>query len=92
MARVKLRLDHTPKFVNSKLLLQTDLSDKENLRKMFVDFLNIHVSDLTLDLSMSTVTGLADLAEDEIIPIPISMEVCISQVHKLFIDIFSCLL
>lgn len=52
-----------------------DLSDKENLRKVFVDFLNIHVSDLNLDLSMSTVTGLADLAEDEIILIPIPMEV-----------------
>lgn len=54
-----------------------DLSDKDNLRKVFVDFLNVQVNDLSLELSMSTVTGLADLAEDEIIPVPIPMEVII---------------
>ncbi|KAF5286738.1 hypothetical protein FQA39_LY04160 [Lamprigera yunnana] len=78
-ARIKLRLDHIPKFPSSKSLLQLDLSNNENLRKVFVDFLNIFVSDLSLDLSMSTVTGLADLIEDEIIPIPIPMEITLEN-------------
>ncbi|KAF5270496.1 hypothetical protein FQA39_LY08374 [Lamprigera yunnana] len=63
----------------SKLLLQLVLSNNENLRKVFVDFLNIFVSGLSFDLSMSTVTGLADLIEDEIIPIPIPMEIALEN-------------
>ncbi|KAF5297495.1 hypothetical protein FQA39_LY12089 [Lamprigera yunnana] len=78
-ARIKLRLDHIPKFPSSKSLLQLDLSNNENLRKVFVDFFNIFVSDLCLDLSTSTVTGLADLIEDEIIPIPISTEITLEN-------------
>ncbi|XP_031339303.1 UHRF1-binding protein 1-like isoform X3 [Photinus pyralis] len=78
-AKVKLRLDHSPKFPSSKSLLEIDLSNSENLRNVFVDFLNIFVTDLNLDLSMSTLTGLADLIEDEIIPIPIPMEISVEN-------------
>jgi hypothetical protein len=37
--------------------------------------MEIKVNDLSLDLSMSTVTGLADLVEDEVIPQPLPMQV-----------------
>ncbi|KAF5308895.1 hypothetical protein FQR65_LT00595 [Abscondita terminalis] len=86
VARIKLRLDHTPKFPSSKSLLDIDLSNNENLRKVFVDFLNVFVSDLCLDLSMSTLTGLADLIEDEIIPIPIPMEVSVENLDLNLIE------
>lgn len=39
------------------------------------------MKDLTLDLSMSTVIGLNDLAEDEIISKPLPMEVLLSNVR-----------
>jgi hypothetical protein len=38
-------------------------------------FKEIKVNDLRLDLSMSTVTGLAELFEDEVIPQPFPMQV-----------------
>lgn len=41
---------------------------------------DVRVKDLTLDLSMSTIIGLADLAEDEIISKPLPMEVLVSNV------------
>lgn len=38
------------------------------------------MKDLALDLSMSTITGLGDLAEDEVISIPLPMEVLLKNV------------
>lgn len=55
--------------------MEMDFSDKTQLRKLFKNLLTIHVSNLNLELTMSTVTGLADLAEDEIISTPVPMEV-----------------
>lgn len=52
-----------------------DFSDKDRLKKLFKDILNLQVTDLKLELTMSTVIGLADLAEDEIIAPAIPMEV-----------------
>lgn len=43
--------------------------------RLFKDMLIVEVRDLALTLNMSTVTGLADLIEDEIIPVPIPMQV-----------------
>lgn len=74
-SRVKLRLDHSLILPSSKSLMEMDFSDKTQLKKLFKDLLTIHVNGLSLELSMSTVTGLADLAEDEIIATPIPMEV-----------------
>lgn len=54
-----------------------DLHDKAGLMAMFEDTLEVRVSDVPLTLSMSSVTGLADLAEDEIVPTPIPLEVSI---------------
>jgi len=39
------------------------------------DYMEIKVNDLHLDLNMSTVTGLAELVEDEVIPQPLPMQV-----------------
>lgn len=74
-SRVKLRLDHNLILPSSKSLMEMDFSDKTLLKKLFKDLLTIHVNSLNLELTMSTVMGLADLAEDEIIATPIPMEV-----------------
>lgn len=55
--------------------MEMDFSDKAELKKLFKNMLTIHVNNLNLELTMSTVTGLADLAEDEVIGTPIPMEV-----------------
>ncbi|XP_071525078.1 bridge-like lipid transfer protein family member 3B isoform X2 [Panulirus ornatus] len=43
-------------------------------------FLNAQVADLNMSLLMSTITGLIDLIEDEIIPQPLQMEVLVERV------------
>lgn len=52
-----------------------NVHDKENVMNLFEDKLEMKVSNIAMALSMSSVTGLADLAEDEIIPKPIPMQV-----------------
>lgn len=66
-------------------MMQLDFRDRDNLKKLFKDMLVIRVTDLYLDLSMSTATGLADLVEDEIIPIPLPMQVYLDNV-QLFLN------
>lgn len=61
-------------------MMELDFRDRENLAKIFKDMLTIEVRDLTLNLNMSTVIGLADLAEDEIIPIPLPMRVSLFKI------------
>ena len=56
-----------------------DLHDKVGLMAMFEDTVEIRVADVPLTLTMSSVTGLADLAEDEVIPKPIPLEVSFSK-------------
>lgn len=76
--KVKLRLDHD--VIESELatIKTMDISNKNHLRRLFKDTLNIQINDIELDLNMSTVTGLADLTEDEIIPVQIPMQVLLS--------------
>jgi hypothetical protein len=45
----------------------------------------IKVNDLSLDLNMSTVTGLADLVEDEVIPQPHPMQVSLPTMSIILI-------
>lgn len=52
-----------------------NMHDKESVLNLFEDKLEMKVANVTMALSMSSVTGLADLAEDEIIPKPIPMQV-----------------
>lgn len=61
-----------------------NVHDKENVMSLFEDKLEVKVVNVAMTLSMSSVTGLADLAEDEIIPKPIPMQVCIFAISSIF--------
>lgn len=74
-SKVKLRLDHTLALSSPSLLSQYDLTDKDNMRKAFIDCLTMEIKDLSLNLNMSTATGLADFIEDEFIAIPLPLKV-----------------
>lgn len=67
-------------------MLELNFTERENMKKLFRDSLVIYVNDLGLDLTMSTVTGLADLAEDEIIVPPIPLEVSYIQYYLHMLD------
>lgn len=51
------------------------ITDKKAVLDWFKTAVEIRVKDLSLDMAMSTVIGLADLAEDEIIGKPLPIEV-----------------
>lgn len=67
-----------------------DVHDKESVMHLFENKLEMKVANVAMALSMSSVTGLADLAEDEIIPKPIPMQVRIIVGDILF-AIYCCL-
>lgn len=52
-----------------------DLDNKDKVLALFEDKVVIDVSNVPLNISMSFVTGLSDLTEDEIIPKPIPVQV-----------------
>lgn len=56
-------------------MLDMDLTNRDTFASLFLDLVNITVKDLSLNLNMSTVTGLADLIEDEVIPVPFPVKV-----------------
>ena len=47
---------------------------------------HVKIKDLDLNLSMSTVIGLGDLAEDEVIPAPIPMDIELDNVRLNLIE------
>lgn len=51
-----------------------------SVKSWFKRKLNVEVKKINLQLSMSTVVGLADLAEDEVIPMSFPMEVMVENV------------
>lgn len=53
------------------------ITDKKTVLDWFDTTVEIRVKDLRLDMAMSTVIGLADLAEDEIIAKPLPIRVSI---------------
>lgn len=55
-----------------------DVHNKQGVLDLFEDKVEVNVTDVALVLSMSSITGLTDLIEDEIIPKPIPL-----QVHKI---------
>lgn len=57
-----------------------NITDKKSILSWFKRKLNVEVKNIDLQLSMSTVVGLGDLAEDEVIPTPIPMEVMLENV------------
>ncbi|XP_026823557.1 UHRF1-binding protein 1 isoform X6 [Ooceraea biroi] len=57
-----------------------NVHDKESVMNLFEDKLEIKVANVAMALSMSSVTGLADLAEDEIIPKPIPVQIYVENI------------
>nr|XP_034181144.1 UHRF1-binding protein 1 isoform X1 [Osmia lignaria] len=52
-----------------------DVHNKQGVLDLFEDKVEVNVTDVTLVLSMSSITGLTDLIEDEIIPKPIPLQI-----------------
>jgi hypothetical protein len=63
----RLRLNHT---VSPGVTV-----NRTSFKDWCKDYMEIKVNDLCLELNMSTVTGLAELIEDEVIPQPLPMQV-----------------
>ncbi|XP_076231903.1 bridge-like lipid transfer protein family member 3B isoform X2 [Calliopsis andreniformis] len=57
-----------------------DLHNKESVLDLFEDKLHVNVTDITMTLSMSSITGLTDLVEDEIIPKPIPLQIYLESI------------
>ncbi|XP_011633226.1 UHRF1-binding protein 1-like isoform X1 [Pogonomyrmex barbatus] len=57
-----------------------NVHDKESVINLFEDKLEMKVANVEMALSMSSITGLADLAEDEIIPKPIPMQIYLENI------------
>ncbi|XP_014482359.1 PREDICTED: UHRF1-binding protein 1 isoform X2 [Dinoponera quadriceps] len=57
-----------------------NVHDKESVMNLFEDKLEMKVGNVAMALSMSSVTGLADLVEDEIIPKPIPMQIYLENI------------
>lgn len=74
-AKIKLRLDHSLKPSCYQSLLEMDVVDGAKLKKVFTDYVKMLVTNLEMELSMSTIAGLADLVEDEVTPVPIPVDV-----------------
>lgn len=53
-----------------------DVHNKQSVLDLFEDKLEVEVTNISLALAMSSITGLTDLIEDEIIPRPIALQVC----------------
>ncbi|VEN47609.1 unnamed protein product [Callosobruchus maculatus] len=79
-SKIRVRLDHTLSLPSSKSMMELDFRNRDNLAKIFRDMLTVEAKDLALILNMSTAVGLADLIEDEIIPIPLPMKITLENI------------
>ncbi|KAH8263538.1 hypothetical protein KR044_010264, partial [Drosophila immigrans] len=74
---IRLRLEETlnmPKEIEG-------IIDRKRIQSWFTHHAEIRVKDISLDLSMSTVIGLGDLAEDEIISPPMPVTINLENVR-----------
>ncbi|XP_064535125.1 bridge-like lipid transfer protein family member 3A isoform X1 [Drosophila montana] len=74
---IRLRLEETlnmPKEIEG-------IIDRKRIQSWFTHHAEIHVKDINIDLSMSTVIGLGDLAEDEIISSPMPLTINLENVR-----------
>lgn len=53
-----------------------DVHNKQSVLDLFEDKLEVKVTNVSMALAMSSISGLTDLTEDEIIPRPIPLQVC----------------
>ena len=74
-----VRIISTTDFRKGTTIQQTpnniNFYNKESVMDLFEDNIKVSVTDIPLALNMSSVTGLADLFEDEIMPKPIPTQV-----------------
>ncbi|GAB0089287.1 UHRF1-binding protein 1-like [Sergentomyia squamirostris] len=66
--------------------LENGIKDKKNVLSWFNHKVDVLVKDLTMQLSMSTVIGLNDLCEDEVIPRPLPMDISVENVKLNLIE------
>lgn len=59
----------------SELQPPININDKERILGLFEDNIVIKINDVPITMSMSFVTGLTDLIEDEVVPKPIPIKV-----------------
>ncbi|XP_076289523.1 bridge-like lipid transfer protein family member 3B isoform X2 [Lasioglossum baleicum] len=57
-----------------------DVHNKQSVLDLFEDKLDVKVHDISMALSMSSISGLTDLFEDEIIPKPIPMQIYLETI------------
>ncbi|XP_067623450.1 bridge-like lipid transfer protein family member 3B isoform X2 [Eurosta solidaginis] len=79
---IRLRLEETlnpPK-------VHINVTDKKTIQSWITHHAEVRVRDVNLDLSMSTVIGLGDLAEDEIITTPLPVTVHVENVKLNLIE------
>lgn len=84
-SRIRMRMDHELSIPTSALA-QYDLHDRAAVRALFRDEIQARARDLALELTMSSVTGLADLIEDEIFPEMIPLRLDIDNIRLLLIE------
>lgn len=65
-----------------------DIHNKQSVLDLFEDKLEVIITNISMALSMSSVSGLTDLTEDEIIPRPIPLQVHRILLYHLLIVIF----
>lgn len=80
-ACVQLRFEHKVRHDGSDVSL-LDLSRAAAQAKRFEEKILVRVNDLTLSLNASTLSGINDLFEDEIIVMPIPTEVNYASKQK----------
>ncbi|XP_055853904.1 bridge-like lipid transfer protein family member 3B isoform X3 [Episyrphus balteatus] len=73
---VQLRLEETLNPPDESV----DITDKKSIQEWFTHHADIRLRDISLDLSMSTVIGLGDLSEDEIITKPLPLNISLENV------------
>ncbi|XP_006613340.1 UHRF1-binding protein 1 isoform X2 [Apis dorsata] len=57
-----------------------DVHNKQNVLDLFEDKLEVTITNISMALSMSSVSGLTDLTEDEIIPRPIPLQIYLESI------------
>ncbi|XP_031847065.1 bridge-like lipid transfer protein family member 3B isoform X1 [Nomia melanderi] len=57
-----------------------DVHNKQSVLNLFEDKLDVKVTDISMTLSMSSISGLTDLIEDEIIPKPIPIQIYLESI------------
>jgi hypothetical protein len=83
--RVQLRLSHTIK-PNCGVINDLQVLDRAFVLKWFEEDVKMRIKNVSLDLNASTVVGLADLAEDEVLGTVLPAEILLDNVSVHMIE------